>query len=63
MSWVIGLGLPIAWMIFLLGWLRGYNRSEDSINWGTGYDEGWTAHERAMALDIAKQYGAEEEEE
>jgi hypothetical protein len=59
----IVLGPLIAWMIFLIGWLVGFNNRYDAANWGIGFDDGWKAHEMAMAVDISKQYGAEEEEE
>lgn len=42
--WLIGIGLPIAALIFLLGWIVGFEVSCQMTNWGTGYDDGWKAH-------------------
>lgn len=42
--WFIGIALPVAAMIFLFGWLVGFNYSSDMSNWGTGFDDGWKAH-------------------
>lgn len=42
--WIVGLGLPIAGLIYLFGWLVGFNASCQMTNWGTGYDDGWKAH-------------------
>ena len=39
--WLIGIGLPVAMLIFAGGWLVGFNASEDMTNWGTGWDSGW----------------------
>ena len=39
--WGIGIGIPVAMIIFLLGWLAGFNHSEDIGNWGAGWDSGW----------------------
>lgn len=42
--WIVGLGLPIAMLIFLVGWMVGFDVSYQMTNWGTGYDDGWKAH-------------------
>ena len=42
--WIIGLGIPIAALIFLFGWLVGFNASRQITNWGIGYDDGWKSH-------------------
>ena len=42
--WIIGVGLPVAALIFLFGWLVGFNNSCQITNWGTGFDDGWKAH-------------------
>lgn len=62
MIWIFGLGLPIVTLIYLAGWLRGFNSRAHMTNWITGYDAGWEDH-RAIAKQIPERYGAEEEEE
>lgn len=42
--WIIGLGLPVVILIYLSGWLVGFNASYQMTNWGTGFDDGWKAH-------------------
>ena len=44
--WFIGLALPVAMLIFLIGWMVGFNASCQITNWGTGYDDGWKAHKK-----------------
>lgn len=39
--WLIGVGLPVAMLIFLFGWMVCFNGSEDITNWGDGWDTGW----------------------
>ena len=41
--WGIGIGIPVAMMIFLLGWLAGFNHFVDVGSWGAGWDSGWNA--------------------
>lgn len=62
MIWIIGLGLPIATLIFLAGWLRGFNSRANMMNWTAGYNAGWADHE-VIAEQIAERDDAEEEEE
>ena len=46
--WIVGVGLPIAALIYLFGWLVGFEVSDQMTNWGTGYDDGWKAHKEFM---------------
>lgn len=46
--WFIGIALPVALLIFLFGWLVGFNSSRQMTNWGIGYDDGWKAHKEFM---------------
>ncbi len=45
--WFI-IGLLIATVIFLFGWLVGFNASYNQSNWGTGFDDGWKAYKELM---------------
>lgn len=42
--WIICIGFPVAALIFLNGWMVGFNSAANWSNWGTGYDDGWKAH-------------------
>ncbi len=44
--WIIVVGLPVTMLIYLFGWLVGFNSSQQTTNWGTGFDDGWKAHKR-----------------
>lgn len=39
--WLIGIALPVAMLLFTIGWLVGFNSAGDISNWGTGWDSGW----------------------
>lgn len=41
--WLVGIALPVAALLYLFGWLVGYNVGFDMSNWGTGFDDGWKA--------------------
>lgn len=43
--WLVGIGLPVAALLYLFGWLVGFNAGSDMCNWGAGYEDGWKAHE------------------
>ena len=43
--WFLAIALPVAAILFLLGWLMGFNHGCDELNWGTGFDDGWKARE------------------
>lgn len=42
--WLVAIGLPIAALLFLFGWMVGFNEGSDMGNWGTGFDDGWKAY-------------------
>lgn len=50
--WIVGVGLPIAALIYLFGWLVGFNVSCQMTNWGTGFDDGWKAHEELTVVAV-----------
>lgn len=39
--WLIGVGLHVVLLIYLFGWLVGFNDSYQMTNWGIGFDDGW----------------------
>ena len=41
---ILGIGIPVGALLFLFGWLAGFNASIWKENWGTGFDDGWNAH-------------------
>ena len=47
---IVGIGIPIAALIFLVGWLVGYNYSSSTSNWGTGFNDGWKAHKELTEI-------------
>ena len=42
------IGLQIAAVIFIFGWLVGFNASYNQSNWGTGFDDGWKAYKELV---------------
>jgi hypothetical protein len=50
--WHVGIALPIAFLLFLLGWLVGFNEGSDT-NWGTGFDDGWNAC-KELVIEIGR---------
>lgn len=44
----IGIALPVAALLFLLGWLVGFNECCDDCNWGIGFDDGWDAYKELV---------------
>lgn len=44
--WIIGIGIPVGMLIYLVGWMVGYHASAKITNWGIGYEDGWNAHEK-----------------
>ena len=45
---ILGVGIPICILLFLFGWLAGFNASFRMTNWGTGFDDGWNAYKEIM---------------
>lgn len=39
--WFPAIALPVAALLFTIGWLVGFNAADDISNWGTGWDSGW----------------------
>ena len=60
--WIIGVGLPIAVLIYLFGWLVGFNVSCQMTNWGTGFDDGWKAYEELMEETRRTDHGLDKPE-
>ena len=46
--WIVGIGLPVAAMLFLFGWMVGFNEGSDMCDWGTGFDDGWKAYKELV---------------
>lgn len=45
---LVGIGFPVAALLFLIGWMIGFNEGCDMGDWGTGFDDGWKAHEELV---------------
>lgn len=46
--WLVGIALPVAALLFLFGWLVGFNAGSDMGDWGTGFDDGWKAYKELV---------------
>lgn len=46
--WIVVLALPVAALLFLFGWLVGFNAGCKMSNWGTGYEDGWNAYKELV---------------
>lgn len=38
---IICIALAVVSLVYLGGWLQGYENGFDIANWGTGFDDGW----------------------
>ncbi|MBQ1778900.1 MAG: hypothetical protein IIZ93_12150 [Acidaminococcaceae bacterium] len=46
--WLVGIALPVAALLFLFGWMVGFNAGCDKSDWGTGFDDGWKAYKELV---------------
>lgn len=46
--WLVGIGLPVAALLFLIGWMVGFSEGSNMGDWGTGFDDGWKAYKELV---------------
>ena len=46
--WLVGIAIPVAALLFFLGWMVGFNEGGEVGGWGTGFDDGWKAYEELV---------------
>lgn len=60
--WLVGIALHVAGLLFLFGWLVGFNAGSDMDDCGTGFDDGWKAYKELVRETGGAEHGLDKPE-